>query len=491
VAQTTLPAPRTAVAPRRRAFFGLFDADGWGWASAKAIFWFVTIILMLGYLPDRAYYFTVQQTVDLGLLVWSPINFCPPSNVTLPCPPPPGSNVPWQPSPAEITLPPRTDGVFANAGSAYIYAGGSDGTKPTADVFVTHGVGTGSLDKWAVTKPLPAARSSAAGVVSGTTLYVIGGFGPDGKPTDTVYSTTVGNDGTLGDWQTLDALKLPAPRAGASAAAVSDGIVVVGGTDGKSATKSVWKSQSGGTTGALQAWTVQSPMYEANVDGVAMHDGNYIYVIGGRNETGKAVATVQQGLLGGPGAVPADPNVINSWRVSAQTNLPGPRTNLSGFTSNGALYVQGGSDGSVPRTETLWATPDANGAYSDWQHLAQTDLGQGIEGASSLASGSYAFMFGGQTAASNPDGTVPATALVGGGARANLAPLPPFFQLGILGMTVPALKLDGEIGQQIGYLNAAGVGTVNFILLILIGWAFAHKERVRELVAERRRRRRE
>ena len=64
MAQTTLPAPRPQVAPRRRAFFGLFDADGWGWASAKAIFWFVTIIMLLGYLPDRAYYFTVQRTVD-------------------------------------------------------------------------------------------------------------------------------------------------------------------------------------------------------------------------------------------------------------------------------------------------------------------------------------------------------------------------------------------------------------------------------------------
>jgi hypothetical protein len=42
--------------------------------------------------------------------------------------------------------------------------------------------------------------------------------------------------------------------------------------------------------------------------------------------------------------------------------------------------------------------------------------------------------------------------------------------------------VGGEIGQQLGYLNAAGVGTVNFILLLLIGWAFAHKERSRELL---------
>ena len=53
--------------------------------------------------------------------------------------------------------------------------------------------------------------------------------------------------------------------------------------------------------------------------------------------------------------------------------------------------------------------------------------------------------------------------------RANTAPQSPFFQLGLVGATVPGLKIEGEIGQQLGYLNAAGVGTVNFIILILIG----------------------
>ena len=43
-------------------------------------------------------------------------------------------------------------------------------------------------------------------------------------------------------------------------------------------------------------------------------------------------------------------------------------------------------------------------------------------------------------------------------ARANLAPQPPFFQLGLVGATVPALKVSGEIGQQLGYLNAATAG---------------------------------
>jgi hypothetical protein len=165
--------------------------------------------------------------------------------------------------------------------------------------------------------------------------------------------------------------------------------------------------------------------------------------------------------------------------VSSQTNLPVARTNLAGFTANGVIYLQGGSDGTAPTRDTYWTTPPANGAISAWMHLDQTDLGEGLQGASAVVSGPHGFLFGGATAA----GPIAAPA------RAYLAPQTPFFQLGILGATIPGLTLGGEVGQQIGYMNAAMVGTVDFILLIVIGWAFAHRETVRAFVEERRRRR--
>ena len=59
-----------------------------------------------------------------------------------------------------------------------------------------------------------------------------------------------------------------------------------------------------------------------------------------------------------------------------------------------------------------------------------------------------------------------------------------------MGVVIPALQLQGEIGQQIGYLNAATVGAVNFIVLLVVGWAFNHRERTRELIAGIRNRRR-
>jgi hypothetical protein len=261
---------------------------------------------------------------------------------------------------------------------------------------------------------------------------------------------------------------------------VSDGIVLMGGTataDAAGATDSVWKVQQD-ATGKLGAWVPQSPLLEKNIDGFAAHVGDVIFLAGGRTADGSVVATVQQGLVGGERATVEDPNAILAlWRASEQTNLPGPRTDLSGFTANGALYVQGGSDGVGPRTETLWAVPDAEGVIPAWHHLAVTDLGEGVAGAAALASGSHAFTIGGTTAGGPTAGL----------ARVNLAPHEPFFQLGLLGAVVPALELQGEIGQQIGYLNAAGAATANFVVLLLVGWGFAHKDRVRAFIASRRR----
>ena len=74
--------------------------------------------------------------------------------------------------------------------------------------------------------------------------------------------------------------------------------------------------------------------------------------------------------------------------------------------------------------------------------------------------------------------------------RASLAPQEPFFQLGLVGAVVPALQIGGEIGQQLGYLSAAGAGTRDFILLAVIGWAYAHRPQISSWWSRRRSRRR-
>jgi hypothetical protein len=471
--------------PRRRAVFGLLDADGWGWATIKAFAWLIIIIFILGYLPDRAYYLTVGRTVDLGVLAWSPINLCPPSNETLPCPAPAGALVPWHPSPPELALPAaRTDGAILQVGTKILYIGGSDGTTAQKTVYVARTVGSGNFDTWSEGPALPAPRADASAAYVAGSIYLIGGRDDTGAPTSTVYVLAPDSlTGELGEWKAApDALTLPKPRSGAATAVTPDGVVLVGGRDANGPVGTTWKSLLD-AKGALGAWTVEAPLAAPQADASAVVVGDYLWLYGGSGANGP-VGAVQRGAFGKPAAagLPANPDAgkIIRWDVNNSANLPVARTNAAGWGSNGAIYLAGGDDGSGPKPEVYWAIPSSTGDLTEWKHLAAGDLPEpGVEGGAAVVTGPNAVMVGGSTTGG----------VLASSARANTAPQSPFFQLGLVGATVPGLKIDGEVGQQLGYLSAAGVGTVDFIILLLIGWAFAHKAQARAMIGRVLRRR--
>ena len=502
-----LPAGRPV---HRRAMFGLFDREGWGWAFMKAFFWLLVIIMALGYIPDRAYYFTVSRTIELGILGWSPINLCPPENGQgVPCPVPAGGIVPWQDAGSAAALPQaRTNGSAAQLGKNLMYIGGTDGTEgaaPSAGTFLAQ-LDAGNIGAWAEGPALPEGRADASITTLSGTAYLVGGLGADGKPTDTVWSIGLDPDtSALGTWaEVMDgdpkkkkdaaAVKLPEPRSGAAVVAVTDGIVVAGGrgADGKP-TATVWKSTID-KDGFLQAFKEQPSLAYAVADADIALEGTFLWVYGGSDANG-AVGGAQRADYGAastatgsaapnqpssapsagapvatPAASGAAPEGIVKWTVQDSFNLPGARTGAGGFAANGALYIVGGSDGSGPKRELYWALPDATGNLpGGWRHLEQTDLPKAVENAALVLSGSNVFLLGGDEGSG-------AVATV---TRASLAPQEPFFRLGLLGVVVPGLQIGGEIGQQLGYLAAAGVGTGNFALLVAIGWAFNHRETLR------------
>jgi N-acetylneuraminic acid mutarotase len=465
------------VVPRRRALFGLLDANGWGWASVKAFGWLIFIIFILGYLPDRAYYLTVGSTVDLGVLVWSPVNLCPPSNETLPCPAPVGALIPWQASPQELALPqPRTDGALLQVGSQILYIGGSDGKTAQSTVYVARTVGTGNFDAWSAGPPLPEPRANASVAFVAGSIYVIGGSDATGAPTKTVFVLSPDSQtGQLGQWTTADNLALPEGRTKAAIAITTDGLLVIGGSSADGPVATTWKTRLN-SKGALGAWSTEQPLVSPQTDATAVLIGDYLWVYGGSNASGP-VGAVQRGAFGLKAAegLPTNPNEgkLIRWDINNQANLPVARTNASGWGANGALYLTGGDDGSGPQSQMYWAIPTTNGDLPEWKHLAVSDLPAPVEGAPAVISGPNVIMVGGASSGS----TVLASSY-----RANTAPQPPFFQVGLVGATVPGMKIDGEIGQQLGYLNAALVGTIDFIILILIGVAYAHKAQARAII---------
>jgi hypothetical protein len=476
MAQQALGAGLTV--PRKRVLFGLLDADGWIWAGVKAMAWLVIIIMLLGYIPDRAYNLTVQSTVELGKLVWSPVNFCSPENESLPCPAPVGAVVPWHPSPENLALPaPRTEGAAVQVGTKLLYIGGSDGQTASADVFVAETVVPGNFDEWAAGPPLPEPRSDASVISLSGTIYVFGGRDADGEPTTTVFYLSPNvQTGELGEWQSdlPEEVQLPEARAGAAAAAAADGVLLIGGEGPDGPVATTWKSTFD-DAGALEAWAVEAPLVTPQAGGHAQVLGDHVWLWGGRDANGP-VGAVQRADIGEEAAegepVNEDAGKVVRWGVNNGANLPAARDGAAGWSANGALYLAGGEGPEGLATEVYWAVPDGAGELTTWQHLEVSDLPAGLRGASAVMLGPNAILVGGESA----DGVLTSSV------RANTSPQEPFFQLGLVGMTVPGLAIEGDIGQQLAYLNAAGAGTVNFIILLLIGWAYAHKAQTRAIV---------
>ncbi len=472
------------IVPRKRAMFGLLDADGWAWAGVKAFAWLVIIILLLGYIPDRAYYLTVNRTVDFGVLAWSPVNLCPPNNESLPCPAPVGAITPWHESPTEVGLPaPRTGGSATQLGTRILYIGGTDGEAAQNTVFVAQLSGIGNFDRWAEGPPLPEPRSNASVVQVSGTVYVLGGLDADGAPTTTVFTLTPDpQTGALSDWETApEELTLLEARSGAAGVAAADGLLLIGGEGPDGPVATTWKSRFD-DQGALQKWETEAPLLSPQADATAAVIGDFVWLYGGHDANGP-VATVQRGSLGLEAAAgfPANPDEgkVVVWAMNPAVNLPGPRDDATGWSANGSLYLVGGASPEGLQRETYWAIPTSDGNLPEWKRLEVSDLPYGLGGGTVIVTGPNAIIIGGERAEGPTQTSV----------RTNTAPQGPFFQLGLVGATVPGLKIDGEIGQQLGYLNAAGAGTVNFVILLLIGWAMAHKEQARGIARRVLRRR--
>ena len=282
--------------------------------------------------------------------------------------------------------------------------------------------------------------------------------------------------GALGEWTTADYLALPEARSGTAAAITPDGLLLVGGRNAAGPVATTLKTLLN-SKGALGAWSQEQSLNYPQTDATAVLVGDYLWLYGGSDANGPTGA-VQRGAFGKKAAegLPANPDEgkLIRWDINNSANLPVARTNASGWGANGAIYLAGGNDGSSPKSEVYWAVPTTTGDLPEWKHLAVSDLpASGLEGAPAVVSGAQVILIGGKTA---PD------TILSSSVRANTSPLSPFFQLGLVGATVPGMKIEGEVGQQLGYLNAALVGTINFILLILVGVAFAHKEQTRALI---------
>ena len=489
---STTPRRIAAGAPRR-VLFGLLDAAGWGWAGVRAIAWTLVIILLLGYLPDRAYYLVVSPTVDLGLNLAPIVNICPAENEGLPCPAPRGALLPWK-SAATPALPGSgSGGTLLQAGSRLYYVGGAadgalDENAVVADVSAAE-ISADGLGGFAAAAPIPAPRARAAAVFFAGKAYIIGGTSDAAHATATVFvGVPDAATGAITAWSEETTLALPEARTGAALVAVSDGLILLGGDSNDNVPQaSVWKAKLD-DAGNLGAWTPLAPLPAARVDAAAAVVGDAIWVWGGHDEGGptaialrgdiavaKTVSTGHSVATPSPDQIAqgdAEVGTIFRWRATeGDANLPSPRTDAALWSANGILYVAGGVDSDGAKLHSMvWAAPTAATGIATWTNVPQSDLPQEEwrAGAHGVVIGASALLIGGSSGSAAAEPAILA---------AGTSPKAPVFRLGLIGATIPGAAIQGEVGQQLGYLNAAAAWTTHFVLLLALAVIYAQRER--------------
>ena len=243
--------------------------------ALKAAFWFVVIIFMLGYIPDRAYYFTVFSTIDLGInadLAGQPV----PAREQDPAVSRTGRRGGAMGGrAAELSLPaPRVDGDAIQVGTKILYIGGS--RRPG-------GLGQGLRRRCLHRRqlqpvegrpgPAGAARASPRSRSWPAPSTSSGGYDAPAHADDDDLHPDAGRGHGRADARgrrrpTRSCRSTcPRPAAGASLVACSDGLLLVGGA-GPTASRRTPSGSRRYSTGKLGAWKPTAPMVQPGASGI-------------------------------------------------------------------------------------------------------------------------------------------------------------------------------------------------------------------------------
>jgi hypothetical protein len=184
-------------------------------------------------------------------------------------------------SPMPVALGGLTGGVVSNV---IVVAGGTKGTVVTDQSYAAVVGEDGTLGAWNSAGSVLKPRMHPGAVVKDDKIFVLGGF-KDPDVWDDIVSATVTPDGTVSAWTAAGTL--PGPRSHFAVTLVGDYAYLTGGLD-KSAfsnpptLKDTWRGHllSDGTIGE---WTMMPPLPVALATHASFFYGGYLYVGGGIN----------------------------------------------------------------------------------------------------------------------------------------------------------------------------------------------------------------
>jgi hypothetical protein len=274
----------------------------------------------------------------------------------------------------------------------YVFAiGGADSTAvATAAVYRALVEQTGALDAWTEVTALPderayhattAATGYTAALDTTTTaayLYVIGGQDSAGTVMASTHYVHVGLDGTVGDWQSGP--DLPAGVEGAGAVIFRGYLYVAGGqNEAGEAVATTYRARVH-ADGSLEPWETLPSMPRASAFGSLVNFGPYIYSVGGETAGVPAVQATTTGTEDSSVYLARINLRTGAFRtegwVETATMAKG-RSKHSAAVGGGAVFtssgVYSGQPGSSENTYANFLT-GGNGLLDSWNGATGADI---------------------------------------------------------------------------------------------------------------------
>ena len=313
---------------------------------------------------------------------------------------------------------------------------------------------------------------------------MVGGFDASGTPTTTAYVLTPDSTtGVLGDWKPApDALTLPEGRAGSSAVVTADGLLLLGGVGPNGLVNTSLKSLLD-AKGVFGSWKEEAPLPTAVADAGAAVFGVFVFVYGGHDANGPT-DLVQRGIIATPAAeglpVNVDAGKIVEWKVDPAYKLPAPRDDAATWFANGTLYLAGGTGCGRAAPGVLLGDPDRRGrdpaVVAPRRHRPADRSGRRKLGGHRTRTSSSSAGRPPRAWSPPPSARIP-------------PPRPRSSSSASSARRSRRCRSAGRSASSWAISTPPGAGTVDFIILLLIGWAFAHPVQAKALIARVTRRR--
>jgi hypothetical protein len=255
--------------------------------------------------------------------------------------------------------------ITSRGNNAWLWiVGGNDYKSVMADTWRTRINADGSIGAWEAGNALPAKRAGM-GVATNERFVILSG-GQDSalrKQTD-VFVAAIRDDGTLGEW--IPGGSLPSPRFHHASLIDGQYLYVVGGLERASSTSTVFRGRIG-ANGTITQWdSLQALPHSRSHQAMFVH-GRYMYMVGGLDGNPAGQNTPLADVIRAP--IGPDGN-LGAWEeISKMPHAYG--THASSVYGN-AVWLFGGVEDNARFVDVVLRAPfTADGRLGAWKQLAK------------------------------------------------------------------------------------------------------------------------